>query len=472
MFRGDRARQPNMALAATVSPGGKRLFIAHTMVDTGDTRVASVAVGGYGLAPQGDVPIVSTVSTFDLETNRLMRPHVKASHNSAVGTDVMRRHRETQLLSQPVALLHDPRTPELLLASMGSDRVMGLDTRSSDPMSHPQRVYLSGQAPKGMALTQDGRTLLVHNSQEFSVSIYARHPSPPVGPTRWARKAVSQFEISRDPLPQKARRGRRLFTFALDSRIGGRSRFACASCHPDGRHDGMVWQIGAGPRRTPILATRVQGTGPFNWLGTEDKLESNVLKTVHRLGGAGITQEEAASLSTYISLYMDGLDNPNQGRNSALVSEGRRLFHSGAVGCSGCHDSSTEFTDGSMHDVGSTSAVEVAIWKRFQGNRQLGLRPGGPPQQLLLQIEPFGPPARNRRRAIPVKPLIALKEPPIAYNTPSLRHVWAHSRYFHDGSRRSLHDLLTRGNKRNQMGNTAHLDSHQIDALEAYLKSL
>lgn len=66
----------------------------------------------------------------------------------------------------------------------------------------------------------------------------------------------------------------------------------------------------------------------------------------------------------------------------------------------------------------------------------------------------------------------SLKEPPIAYNTPSLRNAWAYGAYLHDGSRSSIRELLTLGNQGDKMGTTSHLKSQEIQALEAYIKSL
>lgn len=41
----------------------------------------------------------------------------------------------------------------------------------------------------------------------------------------------------------------------------------CASCHAEGRDDGLVWDLGEGPRRTPSLAGGLLETAPFGWNG-------------------------------------------------------------------------------------------------------------------------------------------------------------------------------------------------------------
>jgi cytochrome c peroxidase/DNA-binding beta-propeller fold protein YncE len=467
-------RVPNQARALVVSPGGTRLFVAHTMVNTGAARSAGVIRGGYGMG--ADSPIVATVSTFDLETGELIRPKVtftKQRRNNDVHTD----HANMQVLQQPIALAHDPRHARLLMAAHGADRVAALDTRWTDPVTKPMGAWTVGHAPKGIALSADGKTAFVHNAHNHDVSVLDL--SGKVGGAnhnqRWAAPTLERVAFGKSPLPADAVQGRRLFTFALDARISGANRFACASCHPDGRTDGLTWQVGAGPRQTPILADRLHQTAPFNWLGTEDKLEDNITQTIRRLGGSAIKDDERAALASYMTRYMDAPDNPSRdARGTEIVMLGRTLFHNAEVGCSTCHDSDSRFTDGARHEVGTTSKIEFELWKRF-GRPTKGNTPGGPPAQ---QAPISGPQMNNdMRMEMPINGLnMPMTEPipeaPVAFNTPSLRHIWASGPYYHDGSSADLKALLTTGNKGDKMGKTSHLSTHEVDALVAYLETL
>ncbi len=56
-------------------------------------------------------------------------------------------------------------------------------------------------------------------------------------------------------------------------------------------------------------------------------------------------------------------------------------------------------------------------------------------------------------------------------NVPSLRAVWTTGPYLHDGSARTLRDVLTQ-NPGNQHGTTSHLSSAELDFLVAYVRSL
>src|SRR4029079_8721237 len=88
-----------------------------------------------------------------------------------------------------------------------------------------------------------------------------------------ATGATESIAVSSDPLSADVAAGRRLFLTERDRRITRDGR-ACAGCHREGRDDGVVWKLGAGPRQTPMLVGRLDH-GPFGWLCTQDKIQSN-----------------------------------------------------------------------------------------------------------------------------------------------------------------------------------------------------
>ena len=61
-------------------------------------------------------------------------------------------------------------------------------------------------------------------------------------------------------------------------------------------------------------------------------------------------------------------------------------------------------------------------------------------------------------------------EPDALFKTPSLLHVGKHGSLFHDGSAKSLEELIEKNGAR--MGDTAHLTPDERKALVAYLKTL
>jgi cytochrome c peroxidase len=111
---------------------------------------------------------------------------------------------------------------------------------------------------------------------------------------------------------------------------------------------------------------------------------------------------------------------------------GRALFEDPAVGCADCHPEGG--TDHGWEPDGSPVVHDVGTLTPDSGHRL-----GGPLDGL---------------------------------DTPSLRGVWASPPYLHDGSARTLLDVLTTANPEDAHGTTSHLDEGELDALVDYLESL
>jgi cytochrome c peroxidase len=103
------------------------------------------------------------------------------------------------------------------------------------------------------------------------------------------------------------------------------------------------------------------------------------------------------------------------------------------VGCSSCHDPDSGFTDGQAHDVESLSAAEREELKQSGSGKA---------------PEPTAD----------------------AFDTPTLRQVGLTAPYFHDGSAKTLDDVVD-GN-RDRMGKTSQLSTGERRALVAYLRTL
>lgn len=254
------------------------------------------------------------------------------------------------------------------------------------------------------------------------------------------------------PLDRELARGRMLFHTLTDSvsTLG----VTCASCHPDGLEDGRTWMQSFGPRQTPRLAGRLDESGPFNWLGTEDSLAANLHRTIKRLEGTGTSVEDTSALVAYITRGLERPDYEAHGRDlTGEEARGRELFDSPTVGCAGCHEPSTAFTDGLAHDIGTTSKVERDLFKQQT-------RDGAP---VSVNMED-GMPAVAAAERVPAKS--------IAFDTPSLVGVSQTAPYFHDGSAPTLRAVLTDKNPHDRMGATSKLSPADVDALVSYLETL
>jgi hypothetical protein len=136
---------------------------------------------------------------------------------------------------------------------------------------------------------------------------------------------------------------------------------ACAECHAEGGEDGRVWKFSpTGERRTQALHVGLAGTEPFHWDG--DMTDLGILMDevfVRRMGGPNETPDRKDALRNWIS----GLKPPAPMREagSPEALQGKTLFESAEVGCSGCH-SGEKHTNNQTVYVGTTAenhAVQV-----------------------------------------------------------------------------------------------------------------
>src|SRR5262249_51246555 len=128
-----------------------------------------------------------------------------------------------------------------------------------------------------------------------------------------------------------------------------------------------------GPRKTPILAGRLEGTAPYSWLGEHATLKDHIRHTIKtRLHGKGLNDRELADLELYLTHLPPPPPPAASGERlprardlfgaaaGERIARGRDLFGSDEVGCTHCHRADRHFSDGVVHDVGSISEEEVA----------------------------------------------------------------------------------------------------------------
>ena len=165
-----------------------------------------------------------------------------------------------------VALSADDST--LLVTSAGASRLASY--RTSDMTR--QHALAVGAVPKGVAFDSPsgaGGTAYVLNTLGNSVSKVS------VDPVTRQLTLVATRAVGSDPTPTAVRNGNIAFNNALASTTGNHS---CASCHPDGNTDQLLWRIGGScedigcaPGDEPRSTMPVRGlknTLPLHWDGT------------------------------------------------------------------------------------------------------------------------------------------------------------------------------------------------------------
>jgi len=170
----------------------------------------------------------------------------------------------------------------------------------------------------------------------------------PSGRLALQTRAPNMFHLgSRSvPLPGRTRKhtGHEIFHLAT---AGG---IACASCHPEGRDDGQVWNFAnLGPRRTQSLAGGIAGTEPLHWAGDMSNFDMLAFDVfLSRMSGPKIEPVHAASLKKWVDT-IPRLEAPGNGDVGA-VARGQGLFNEPSLGCATCH-SGPRLTNNQTLDV-------------------------------------------------------------------------------------------------------------------------
>ena len=424
-----RISDPTLSTAALHNPNMGGFLVAHQLAFPGDETTSP---------SDGNRSAISNVYYGPEFTDdaRLHEPTLTPTYVDQVSpTDGPVLLGEEPIIFQaqlPSDLNHHPRVTVALMTSEASNSVLILNTSLTDPILLPVGLIRVGSAPRGVAFAPDGNTAYVLHGHDFTVGVIDMAPIVALTERHHGTRLDAPLEVGlarswpfgEDPLPAEVRDGRRAYTEARFSGLSDDGNISCAMCHPEGLEDGVVWFTPNGPRQTPSLAGRLHDTAPFNWLGSTQTLEDNMAETVERLGGTGLSSTTLAALVTYLHTLPappNGHEPPD-GRTAQQL-RGMSLFHDPNVGCATCH-SGAAWTDNNSYDVGTTTDFERRV----------------------------------------------NDDAPVRYNTPSLLGLHHTAPYLHDGSARTLRDVLSRTST--TMGHTAHLSSQERDDLIAFLMTL
>lgn len=324
------------------------------------------------------------------------------SHEGRVGQAAIGLH-------QPRAMTYDPAADRLYVAGYGSDEILALAQASTPGAYTAWRVSLgNGCGPNGLTVADGDRVLVYCALIRRLVTL-----TQDIEPGSAKKPAVTMGdELTHSRLSGVARRGRALFRKGGDAALSGFGLVACESCHPESRTDGLSWRIQGQNLQTPVLSGRIRGTAPFKWDGGDKTISQSLRNTVTRLGGHGISRQQASELQA----FLESQPRPRTPRLSdpRAVARGRKLFHSNKTGCADCH-SGALFTDRSSHDLAAD----------------------------LPRVD-----------------------------TPSLIGVSVSAPYYHDGSAATLRAVLLDNGSIHDMGNTEDLSGRDVDALIAYMRTL
>lgn len=437
----------SLGYSLTLSPDGKRLYAARH------------ALGARGSLLWFGAPTVDVLLTRD---DTPLSPKVKTTKSvylrQGTGSDEETGGllSETEAWVQPRAIVYRKRSKTLLVVSEGNAVMAELDAYAIDPSAiGTKKYYLThdSKEPKkpkrceggsGIALSKDETKGFVYCRVSSSIVALDLSGDGSLGTSRYI------WELPNAGADKELEEGRRFFYTADDSDISG--GLGCAACHPEGRDDGFVWTEVTGEsghkiflgdieqntvefdakcrrRQTPMLAGRVKSKGPYGWRAQNESLQERVLEGfgMHRwfnewAGDVEAKKRKAKPLGYFVQ---NGLVAPPRKSMDALSPEeqkGKEIFMSEQTGCIRCH-AGEEYSD--------RVAVALGPWEKAEGFED---------------------------------------ESADTFKTPSLLYVGGTAPYYHDGSVKTLEELIEKNNDR--MGKTKHLSKEEKAALVAFLRVL
>ena len=339
------------------------------------------------------------------------------------------------------AMAFTPLGHAFVVALEGSNSIQVWDANTRDQISELD----VGRAPAGLAFTEDGRRLFVHNFLDRSVTV-VNTEGLLRGVSNQPIPIATISTVAEETLGRAVLRGKRIFYNASDPRMNLDGYISCASCHLDGGSDGMVWdrtQFGEGLRNTIDLRGRAGTNGGFvHWTANFDEIQDFEHDMRNGFGGTGFMSDsdfqsgtradplgdakagvsrELDDLAAYLSSLDRYPDSPYKGDDGLLTAgglAGKRVFEEKS--CAACH-SGVDFSDDGTHDVGTIDASSG----QGSGAALTGI------------------------------------------NTPTLKGLWLSAPYLHNGKHATLTDVLS---DPTHMG--SELTSDEKRLLVEYLRQL
>ncbi|MCC6743529.1 MAG: beta-propeller fold lactonase family protein [Acidobacteria bacterium] len=344
---------------------------------------------------------------------------------------------------------------------------------------------ITGKNPRAMVINQNDTRGYIWNYVSRDVTVVnlendvtlatiatAAQPSDELG--REVQLGKELFNSSIGPVTFNEEIG------ANEGLMADRGWCSCASCHPNGLTDGVVWMFPAGPRFSTPLNGTFSNTNPnvqraLNWSAIFDEVADFELNTRGVAGGRGLIllpngtpdpnvkafdpashgrSDARDSITTYVQ---NGVRSPVSGIDDtdALAAKGRKVFQK--AGCVQCH-SGAQWTTSILEFAPAPPASALTV---EQGVAQL--------TGQLRQVGTFN--AADRFELVGTGGNIGKQAlGSLGFNTPSLLGVFAFSPYLHNGTAVTLDEVL---NNPAHVGSSAQLQKpKKRAALIQFIRSI
>ena len=196
---------------------------------------------------------------------------------------------------------------------------------------------------------------------------------------------------------------------------------SCISCHPDGRSDGLNWDLlndGAGSPKNTKSMLYAHYTPPVMISGIRESAEVAVRSGIKFALFTDYEEFDARDIDVYLK-SLKPVPSPNliNGKLTKKAKKGRIVFEKS--GCNNCH-SGVYFTDGKKYDAGT------------------GIYPH-----------------ENEK-----------------FDVPGLLEIWRTAPYLYDGRAKTMKEVFMKFNSEDKHGLTRSLSGNELENLVEYVLSL
>jgi DNA-binding beta-propeller fold protein YncE len=272
-----------------------------------------------------------------------------------------------------------------------------------------KRIQLDGFGPRGLTLSKNKIYVTTAYSSLLEV----------IDINDLSKKVVSLREEN-EPLNDPVRVGDFYFNDATICLQGWQS---CASCHPEGRMDGLNWDLlndGEGNSKNTKSLLYSNETPPVMSTGVRANAEVAVQAGLQHMMHLKNYQTVAESIATYIQSLHPVKRRQFRNENVCDSTErGAEIFYSQETQCAECHTGEF-YTDLEIYDVDTIGDYD----QRSE------------------------------------------------FDTPTLIELWRTAPYLHDGRSKTLEDIFVKWNQNDLHGKTSHLTQQEVHDLVAFLKTL
>ncbi|MGQ9525129.1 MAG: c-type cytochrome [Armatimonadota bacterium] len=355
------------------------------------------------LSQDGRALWVTISGTHEIAKLDLQRLENLLSGNVPADDPATALSEEYKTANQPtwLEIRRDPSKKVLLADDLTALSIGGVLSRASLPC----------RGPRGASVSPDGKLLAV--SGYYSGDVVFVDPV--------SLKPLGKAALGPPAQPDLVRRGEAIFD---DGEYCFQGWLTCATCHPDGRTDGLNWDLlndGIGnPKNTKSLVLSHK-TPPAMAHGVRASMDVAAEAGFRFILFREPRPDDLAAVRAYIRSLRPELSPylTTAGTLSPQAKRGKAVFQSPRTKCASCHPAPL-YTDLRLHNVGTRGPSDTS------GD----------------------------------------------FDTPTLVELWRTAPYLHDGSAPTLMDVLTTRNKEDKHGITSHLPKEDKDALAAFLSSL